>query len=253
MPGGVLDREVPFRVRRLERLIFRRQLRLLDRQKQHADRDEHDGRHDHKQRLIVHAPARGLDGLEPRLRIEHRRDGQVQNAAHRAHQIDDRVALRAQRLRRHVRHQRHRWRPIRPHRDEKQTQHNDERDGLRRARRGVVAVFDQRQQIHQDHRAARAKQDERHPLADLRVRPVGQRPEERQQKQCENVVRRHDEARDRLVHVERPRQDQRDDVVVHLPERADGEERQTDEDGAPVVELHTASPFSNSVKNARMF
>ena len=67
MPGRVLDREVPFRVRRLERLIFRRQLRLLDRQEQNADGDEHDGRHDHKQRLIVHAPARGLDGLEPRL------------------------------------------------------------------------------------------------------------------------------------------------------------------------------------------
>ena len=42
-------------------------------------------------------------------------------------------------------------------------------------------------------------------------------------------------------------------MLSYICQNAQMEERQTDEDGAPVVELHTASPFSNSVKNARMF
>ena len=48
-------------------------------------------------------------------------------------------------------------------------------------------------------RSRRAAEDKRHPPPDLRARPITQRAEERQQKQRQHIVRRHDRAGNGLV------------------------------------------------------
>ena len=84
-------------------------------------------------------------------------------------------------------------------RHEQQPQRDDEHRELTRARAICVAVVKKRQQIHQDHRSRRAAEDKRHPPPDLRARPITQRAEERQQKQRQHIVRRHDRAGNGLV------------------------------------------------------
>ena len=237
MPVGFLLRKLLLGMRGLILLLRRRELRLVRREVQHDDRNRHQHRHHDEKRAVVHVrgPCRLAVG------IQHRCRGEVQNAAHRAHQVDDGVRARAQGLGRHVGHQRYRGRAIRPHRHEQQPQRDDEQHQLAPLPRRGVAVVEDRQQIHQNHRAHRAAEDERHPPPDLRARAVAQRAEKRQQKQRQHIVRRHDRAGNGLVEVERVRQNQRDDVVVHLPERADGQKRQSHQHCAPVVELHGGS------------
>ena len=67
---------------------------------------------------------------------------------------------------------------------------------------------------------------------------IRQPAEQRQQKQSEDVVRRHDHAGNAFSHVEGFRENFGDQVVVHLPEGADGQKRETDQYGALGVELH---------------
>ena len=57
--------------------------------------------------------------------IEHRRNTEIQNAADRAHQIDDGVRTRAQRLWRHVWHERNSGSAVRSHGDEQQAEDDD--------------------------------------------------------------------------------------------------------------------------------
>ena len=108
---------------------------------------------------------------------------------------------------------------------------------MRRGRRGI-GVVQHGQQVHQYDRRRCAADDVGHTAADARVRPIRQRAEERQQEQRQHIIRRHDRARNRLVQVESIRQDQRHHAVIHLPENADGQKRQTDQHGALGVELH---------------
>ena len=87
MAAAVVLGEVPFGVLLLERLIFRRELRLLDCEEEDRDGDEHDGRDDDEQRLVV-------DVVQPgrfRIGIEDRGHAEVEDAADRAHQVDDGV------------------------------------------------------------------------------------------------------------------------------------------------------------------
>ena len=119
--AAVVLRKVPFRVLLFKRLIFRRELRLPDREEEHGDGDEHNGRHNDKQRLIVHMSQTGGLGVG----IEHRRNAEIQNAADRAHQIDDGVRTRAQRLWRHVGHEGDGGSAVRSHGDEQQAEDDD--------------------------------------------------------------------------------------------------------------------------------
>ena len=249
MAAAVVLGEVPFGVLLLERLIFRRELRLLDCEEQDGDGDEHDGRDDDEQRLVV-------DVVQPgrlRIGIEDRGHAEIEDAADCAHQVDDGVRARAQGLGRDVGHEGDRRGAIGAHGDEQQTQHDDERGRLQPGGLGGVAVVEQGEDVHEDDGAARAEEDERHALADLRMAPVRQRAEERQQEQREDVVRRHDRAGEGLVHVEGLGEDQRHDAVIHLPERADGQKREADEDGALIVELHFSSPFCKVLRTSRIF
>ena len=221
-------------MRRLISALLLGKLRLTDREIQHQHGNRHQrGDHDEK-RLVIHM--RKPCGLF--VGVHHRRDGEIEDAAHRAHEIDDGVGLGAQRLGRHIGHERHRGRTVGAHHHQQQSQRHHEQHQLHRAVFPGKAVVNDRQDVHQHHRPNRTEQDKRHAAADARACPVGQCAEKRQQKQCEHIVRRHDHAGDRLVHMERVGKNERDDIVVHLPERADGKERKSDEDRALVVELH---------------
>ena len=208
---------------------------LLDRQKQYCNSDEHDRGNDHEQRLIVYVRKTGYLAVG----VHDRRDAEVDNAAESAHEVYYRVALAAQGLGRDVRHQCDRGRAVGAHGDQQQAEHDHKGYGLEAAWRCGIAVVYHRQQVHQDDRKPRAEQDKRHALSDLRARPVRYRAEQRQQEQREHVVGRHYRAGIRLVEMECVCKYKRYDAVIHLPERADGQERKACQYGAFVVKLHS--------------
>ena len=85
--AAVVLGEVPLGMLRLERARLRGELRLLHRQEQHRDAHEHDGGNDEEKRLIVDVgEARDLG-----VRVHHRRDSQIDDAADGAHEVDDGV------------------------------------------------------------------------------------------------------------------------------------------------------------------
>ena len=84
-----------------------------------------------------------------RAERQHCRQRQIQNAADRAHQVDDGVAAAAQGLRGHIRHQRNCRGAVHAHRNKQQRQHRDEQpQNQRRGRRGI-GVVQHGQQVHQ--------------------------------------------------------------------------------------------------------
>ena len=166
------------------------QLRLLNGEKQHADGDEHDGGHHQEQGLIVHMG----QALHLGVGVHDGGHGQVEYAAHGAHQVDDGVALAAQGLGGHIRHESHSGRAVGAHGDEQQAQHDDEGHQLEGGGGGGIAVIQQGQEVQQNDGAAGAEEDEGHPLAQLGIRPVRNAAEDRQQKQGQYIIRRHDGA-----------------------------------------------------------
>ena len=122
-------------------------------------------------------------------------------------------------------------------------QHHDEGREAPAAAVFGIAVVQQGQEVHENHRRRGADEDEGRPAAQLLIAAaVRQRPEEGQQEEGQDIVQRHHRARQGLVHVEGLPQDQGDDIVVHLPEGADGEEGQAHQDRPFVVELHKGFP-----------
>ena len=165
-------------------------------------------------------------------------DGQIQDAAHRPHEVDDSVALAAQGLGGNVGHEGHRWRAVYPHGYQQQAQYHDEGDQLERGGLGGVAVIQERQDVHEDDCEGGTHKNVRGALAQFAVGPVGQPAEQGQQEQGQNVVRGHDGPGQGLIEVEGASKDQVHNAVVHLPEGGDGQEGQSYEDGALAVELH---------------
>ncbi len=233
--AAVVLGEVPLGVLLLQLLLLGDELGLLYRQKQYGYSDEHDRGNDHEQGLIVDMSKT----LDLAVGIHDRRNAEVDNAAERAHEVYYSVALAAQGLGGDIRHQGDSGRAVGAHGDEQQAEHDDKGYCLEGARRCGIAVVDQRQQVHQDDRNARAEQDKRHALADLRARFVRYRAEQRQQEQREHVIGRHYRAGIRLVEVEGVRKYKGYDAVIHLPERADGQERKARQYGAFVIKLHS--------------
>ena len=105
---------------------------------------------------------------------------------------------------------------------------NDKGYCLKRSRGSCITVVQNRQKIHQDDGTAGTEQNIGHPLSDAGVCSVGKRTEQRQQKECQNIVGSHDRAGKCLVHVKCVGQNQWDDTVIHLPECADGQKCQPD-------------------------
>ena len=104
----------------------------------------------------------------------------------------------------------------------------------------IVGVVDDGQEDHAHHGKCGADEYEGHAAAQAAVAAVGESAEERQEEEGEDVVGSHDHAREGLVQVKRVRE--HEDAVVHLPERADGEEREADKDGPADVEFHEVPP-----------
>ena len=72
---------------------------------------------------------------------------------------------------------------------------------------------------------------------------VGKRAQHGQQEQRQHVIQRHDHTGERIADGKALLQDQRDDGIVDLPERTDGQERKPCQDGSLGVEfLHGAPP-----------
>ena len=101
-----------------------------------------------------------------------------------------------------------------------------------------VAVVKNGQEVHQEGGGHRADQDKGSAAAQLGVGLVGQGPKEGQQEQGQHIVHGHDGAGLGLVQMEGLGQDLGDQTVVHLPECADGQECQTDQNGPFGIEFH---------------
>ena len=80
-----------------------------------------------------------------------------------------------------------------------------------------------------------AEDDEGRPAPAAALALVRDGAEERQQEERQHVVRRHDDAGERLRHAEFVREYLGYNGVVGLPEGADKEKGETDEDGALIV------------------
>ena len=238
MAGAVVGGQVPLGVGGLELPVFLPELRLPDGQVQNCHRRDHDHRDDEEQRAIADMP----DPLGFGHRIHQRRQPQIQNAAHGPHQVDDGICTAAQRLRGHVGHQRHRGRAIGAHGNQQQPQHYNEQH--QRAGAGVcrIAVIQQRDQVHQNGRQCSAAHNERHPPPDAGAGLIGQCAKERQQKQRQYVICRHNSPGEGLVQFKGVGQDQGHHAVVHLPERTDRQKRQAHQNRATVVQLHGNAP-----------
>ena len=172
-----------------------------------------------------------------RLGIQYRRDDQVENAAQRSHQVDDRVCPAAEGFGRHVGHQRHRGAAVGSHRDQQQAEDDDERRQLPGGGSREVAVIQERKKQHQYNGRQSPGQYEGTSPAHFGPAAVADPSKQRKQKQRQNVVRCHDHARPRFIQMKGVGKDQGNHIVVHLPERADRKKTHPDENGLPCIQF----------------
>ena len=104
-----------------------------------------------------------------------------------------------------------------------------------------LCVVHEGQRDQHDRRDQRADDDKRRAAAALAPMLVGDRAEQRQHKQRQHIIQRHDHTRPGLGHTELVGQNQGDRVVVGLPERADEKERKAHKNCAFVIQLHILS------------
>ena len=174
-------------------------------------------------------------------------DQQVQNAAHSAHEIDDGVGLGAQGLGGDVRHQCHRRAAVGAHGHQQHSQHHHEQHELTSGGGGVVAVRQQGQTHHQNDGSEGAEEDIGTAAAQRAFAFIRKSAEQRQQEQSQHIVRGHDGAGEGFVHVEGVGEDQGHQIVIHLPEGADGQKGKAHQHGVFGVQLHgTASACKNN-------
>ena len=177
------------------------------------------------------------------LRGKENAESQGNNAADGTHQVDDRVGLGAERLDRNIRHKGDGRRAENRHSD----QHGHQCDD--KIHQGV----DERQQREQRDGDNGADQNKRSAASEPGVAFIRQLAEKRQHEKSENVVNRHNTARERLGHVELVRQHEWNNRVIRLPEHADQEERHTRKKCPFVIELdfHLSRTFLRSAKERR--
>ena len=230
--------QIVFRVSVLVALLLRYQLRLV-----HAEHDDrkggqHNAPHDGEQGQVGNVHIRGCF-------VQKCGNNQVDDAAQGAHQVDDGVGLGTQGLWGDVGHQRHGGAAVSTHGGQQDSQTDDKAHLFPGIWGSVEAVGENGQRHH--HRDGRegAEQNIGTAAAKAGGAFIGQSAEQRQQEQGEDIVRRHDDAGNAFSHVEGFCEDLGDQVVVHLPEGADGQKRETDQYGAFGVELHKEPPFQS--------
>ena len=155
------------------------------------------------------------------FRIQKSRDDEVYDAAESAHQVDDCICAAAQRLGSHIGHQGDSRTSVSAHNDENEGEDGDEYAGEDLIVRTRIQVVDERQEQHRTDRRYGAEQDEGLSSPHAGIRPVGNGSEERQKEKSEHVIRGHDHAGVGLIQMECVGQNERDYVVVELPESAD--------------------------------
>ena len=101
-----------------------------------------------------------------------------------------------------------------------------------------LPVVHKGEQHQRDCRHDRAKEDEGRAPAHAAFAAVRQRAEQRQQKQRQYVVHRHDDAGAGLRHAELIHKNFGNNRIVSLPEGRNEEKSKADEDGALIVQLH---------------
>ena len=102
----------------------------------------------------------------------------------------------------------------------------------------MVAVGQQRQAQHQKYRRQSAAQNIGSAPAQPAAAPIGQASEQRQQKQRQHIIRRHNGTGEGLVQMEGIGQNQGHQIVVHLPEGTDGQEGKASQNRAAGVQFH---------------
>ena len=90
----------------------------------------------------------------------------------------------------------------------------------------------------------RAYQNKRRAASPFAVVLIGNGSEKRQQEKRQDIVRRHNNTGPALRHTEFVGQDQRDDVVIRLPEGADQEKGKAHKDRSLVIQFHSLSSSS---------
>ena len=205
--------------------------RLVDLPEQQGDAHGHQNAQHRKDGQVVGAEHLARDLLGQK----HLHGAQHQHAAHGAHQVDDRVALAAQGFGRHVGHQGHGGAAVGSHGDQHTAQ-------PRKEQHKIVLPLGQGQNRQTHHGRHRAAHNVRHTPAHTGAGLVAEFAEQRQHEQRQHVVHGHDHADERVIHGKGLFQNQRDQVVVHLPERADGHECKAHEKGAFVIQLHREKP-----------
>ena len=211
--------------------LLRHQLGFVHAQQNDGKGGQHDAPHNGEQGQVGNVHIRGCF-------VQKCGNNQVNNAAQGAHQVDDGIGLGAQGLWGDVGHQRHGGAAVSTHGGQQDSQTDDKAHLFPGIWGSVEAVGENGQRHH--HRDGRegAEQNIGTAAAKAGGAFIGQSAEQRQQKQSEDIVRRHDHAGNAFSHVEGFREDFGDQVVVHLPEGADGQKRETDQYGALGVELH---------------
>ena len=201
---------------------------LPDGEKKRHHRDDHDRRHRQEQGHVI-GPARfGHEDAD-----HHQRE----NAAQSAHQIDHGIGLAAQGLGRQVGHQGHGRRPVKAHGQQHRAQ-SDEKAGQ------AAGVIRDRQKDHADNGQHGSHQNKRRPPAQGRTQLVGQHAEQGQEHKGQHVVHRHDHAGPRFPQMKGVLENEGDNIVVHLPEGANGKECQAHKKGTPVIQFHILPPPS---------
>ena len=94
------------------------------------------------------------------------------------------------------------------------------------------------QEKHGNYRRRSTAEDKGRTSAQLRMYLIGQASEKRKHKKSQDIVNRHNSAGNGVADVEGVFQNQRDDAVVELPEGADRQKGQTDQNGPFCVKLH---------------
>ena len=211
--------------------LLRHQLGFVHAQQNDGKGGQHDAPHNGEQRQVGNVHIRGCF-------VQKCGNNQVNDAAQSAHQVDDGVGLGAQGLGGDVGHQRHGGAAVGTHGDQQNAQADDEAHLFPGIGGSVKAVGENGQRHHHRHSREGAEENVGTAAAKAGGAFIGQPAKKRQQEQGKNVVRRHNHAGNTFSHAEGFRENFGDQIVVHLPEGADGQKRETDQYGALGVELH---------------
>ena len=207
---------------------------LLHEEEEEKGRDDHQDSGDREREDILRRPASGkVDGHIHQA-------GQADRSHDRgdpAHRIDHAVCFTSQIRRNHVGHQRD---DRSPNRLLEEVENEEQDDQEPEAGKGA-----ERNQAER-HRADRQTDDDkRHPSPDRGVHPVAESTENRNQKDRQNVVERHDRSDERLGFHEAGKKDGNIGIIegIHQPHR---EKPESDQKRREVISLQTLLLFGHN-------